>query len=373
MVVEPAGSNCATGGYKLVFYHDLNGTQTLDTAAELSGALNAYACNGATGITGYGATGATGADGATGATGSMGATGVAGATGAGGATGTAGPDGATGGVGATGATGATGQDIAGATGATGAAGATGATGATGAVDFVVWDACGATGASPCIVGTTGPAGGIIVFVDYDNVYPDFEYLEAGPSVLGPTGATGVFLGPGGATLSSGPTASKSFLPSVSACYSSSGGTGVDCAPSGTPSSTLYSSNYAAQEIASTAVGMGATNTALIYSLLGATGANVDNTTYWAGIVRNYLTLGPTGVYYQDWFIPSLGEFRIMATALSQLGRHSAWNSTNYVTSSEASLSNVWAFAPGTVSIPAQQLKSYTTTFNVRPMRMFSRP
>lgn len=60
----------------------------------------------------------------------------------------------------------------------------------------------------------------------------------------------------------------------------------------------------------------------------------------------------------------------MATALSQLGRHAASSATLYVTSSEASLSNVWAFAPGTVSVPSQSLKSYTTTFNVRPMRMF---
>ena len=111
---EPAGANCPSGGYKLVFYVDANGNGTLDSS-EAAGAQTAYACNGATGVTGgtgsagsTGATGATGSAGATGATGSVGATGATGSAGATGATGSAGATGATGDTGATGPTGATG-------------------------------------------------------------------------------------------------------------------------------------------------------------------------------------------------------------------------------------------------------------------------
>ena len=216
--------------------------------------------------------------------------------------------------------------------------------------------CGATGSSPCIVGATGPAGGTIVFVDYDQEYASFDYLEAAPTTLGPAYA---------------PTGGRMIYPNVSVCYSAAGATGVDCAPTPTPTSTLYSSDYAAQERASTAVGMGQSNTDLMYSLFGPSGANVDGTTYWAGIVTSYTTTGPSSATYQDWFIPSLGESRIMAKALSQLGRHDASSSTAYVTSSEASTSSVWTFAPGTVSIPATTSRPSTTLFNVRPMRMFS--
>ena len=87
-------------------------------------------------------------------------------------------------------------------------------------------------------------------------------------------------------------------------------------------------------------------------------------------MTSYTTTGPSSATYQDWFIPSLGESRIMAKALSQLGRHDASSSTAYVTSSEASTSSMWTFAPGTVSIPATTSRPSTTLFNVRPMRMF---
>jgi len=215
--------------------------------------------------------------------------------------------------------------------------------------------CGATGTSPCIVGATGPAGGTIVFVDYDQEYASFDYLEAGPIAIGATYA---------------PTGRRIY-PQAPVCYSAVGAAGVDCAPTVTPTSTVYSSDYAAQEIASTAVGVGQSNTDLMYSLFGPSGANVDGATYLAGIVKSYTTTGPSGATYQDWFIPSLGESRIMANALSQLGRHDASSSTSYVTSSEASLSSMWTFPPGTVSIPATSSRPSTTLFNVRPMRMFS--
>ena len=335
--------NCLDGGFKLTFYYDVNGNQALD-AAEQNGALTAYACNGSTGITGYGATGATGTTGATGADGAVGDTGATGSVGDTGATGATGASGETGATGASGPSGATGD-----TGATGGTGATGATGPTGAPSFTVQSVCGAAASSPCVVGATGPGGGIVVFVDYNNEYADFDYLEAGPVVI-----------PG----------SLVFIPNVSACYDALGNSGASCAPTGTPNSTLYSTAYATKENASTAFGMGRSNTDLMYALFGPNGANVDSSTYWAGTIRNYQTLGNTGLYYQDWFLPSLSEFRVMATELNRLGLHDTSVSTLYVTSSEASLSNVWSFPPGTVNIPSQSLKASSSLFRARPMRMF---
>lgn len=93
---EPAGVNCAAGGYKLVFYVDANANGLLD-ASEERDARSVYVCNavlgdgGASGSTG--ATGETGASGATGATGALGQAGPTGASGAPGPVGAAGSDG----------------------------------------------------------------------------------------------------------------------------------------------------------------------------------------------------------------------------------------------------------------------------------------
>jgi Collagen triple helix repeat (20 copies) len=138
-----------------------------------------------TGPTGpAGATGPRGIQGATGARGLAGATGSQGIRGLAGATGSQGIAGATGLRGLVGLTGATGST--GATGAVGATGATGATGigtagATGAGSFVFKLACGTTLDLPCKIGSKGPAGGYIFFVDYYDQYPTFDYLEAAPN------------------------------------------------------------------------------------------------------------------------------------------------------------------------------------------------
>jgi hypothetical protein len=41
--------------------------------------------------------------------------------------------------------------------------------------------CGVSGADACKIGSVGPGGGWIFFVDKDNDYPDFNYLEAAPT------------------------------------------------------------------------------------------------------------------------------------------------------------------------------------------------
>ena len=81
---------------------------------------------------------------------------------------------------------------AGAKGDTGAAGAKGDTGAAGTngnnatVAITQQSVCDGTDADTtanelCKIGMTGPAGGHIFFVDYDDQYTGFDYLEAAPS------------------------------------------------------------------------------------------------------------------------------------------------------------------------------------------------
>lgn len=118
-----------------------------------------------------GAQGNAGPSGPTGATGSQGATGPQGAVGMQGPTGSTGSQGSQGSQGSTGSTGSTG-----ATGTTGSQG----TSAANAVGFVPQSVCGASGASPCSLGSEGPGGGSIIFIDNFNLYPGFTYIELAP-------------------------------------------------------------------------------------------------------------------------------------------------------------------------------------------------
>lgn len=55
---------------------------------------------------------------------------------------------------------------------------------TNAVDisngFVQLYVCGSSGTSKCVLGAEGPAGGTIIFVDYNNEYSDFDFRELAP-------------------------------------------------------------------------------------------------------------------------------------------------------------------------------------------------
>ena len=127
------------------------------------------------------------------------------------------------------------------------------------------------------VGDTGPAGGIIFFVDYHDQYPDFDYLEAAPEDL-----------PG----------------SYRWCGS-------------------FTSVTAASGWAANAVGRGRSNTEAII----AAGCN-DNADA-AKAARFY-----TGGGKSDWFLPSMGELMLMYTNLRQAGAGAFgyafyWSSTEY--------------------------------------------
>jgi hypothetical protein len=83
-------------------------------------------------------------------------------------------------AGAAGATGATGaQGPGGASGGSGPAGATGATGATGTNGTNATLTCAQGGT--CVVGNTGPGGGIVFYVQTATAAAPWRYLEAAPN------------------------------------------------------------------------------------------------------------------------------------------------------------------------------------------------
>ena len=183
--------------------------------------------------------------------------------------------------GATGRKGATGAG--GAKGAGGAVGAKGETGDAGAV----WSGGGATApvttgqnciATKCTykIGDIGPGGGIIFFVDYDNIYSSLDYLEAAPMGWG----NGITVNQGGLTGET--TGSATADPTMFWCSNKT---------------TLLGINT----LANSAVGAGVINTSTAEAMCegGAFRAIADY----------------EGGNKTDWFFPSVGETQLMWTNL----------------------------------------------------------
>jgi hypothetical protein len=254
VITFPGSSTCPDGYKKLIL-----------EAQGLKGIPGKQGKQGIQGIQGL--TGATGVDGIQGLTGAAGATGATGATGARGATGATGPVGNDGGTGAT--------------GATGTAGAQGTNGSNG---FVSQSICGGAGTTLCTVGATGPGGGIIFFVDYNNQHGAFNYLEAAPA-----SCEGTFIS-----------------------WSSNTSTSVTAV-----------NGWAAR-----AVGRGQTNTT---ALLAAVTAGTI-TTAQAANYADTLTCESK----KDWFLGSFGEMKLMHDNLQGLGGFDGtkryWSSTETLTS-----------------------------------------
>ena len=288
----------------------MNNNGQLD-AGELSSATSAYACIGASGgsttgaVGGTGATGATGADGSTGALGATGATGATGDTGATGTTGATGADGSTGTLGTTGATGATGDT-----------GATGATGATGSFfSFTYLNVCGAGGTSPCVLGATGPGGGVIIFVDTDGVYSSFDYLEAAAD-FEPLNAGYRFA----------PTAS-------SGCFTASG------SPSNgvcTSNSIYTPATRSTDGILASGLGRGQANTQRWYNIMSPDAGSST----WGAYVAQQANISVRGGQ-SDWFVPSSAEAVVMINYLRDSGRYIPVSGTaNYLLTSTEYFTNV---------------------------------
>ena len=203
-----------------------------------------------------------------------------------------GPTGSTGAAGAKGDTGATGAK--GDTGATGAKGDTGATGAAGGARITELSVCDGSDAGTvadelCKIGMTGPGGGSVFFVDYQDQFASFcasgdcNYLEASPADVDEAGGD--------------------FLSAWCSDTSSNLGlTGWD----------------------KRAIGAGRTNTATADATCssGAIQTAVD-----------YTAPAFNGVAKDDWWLPSISESMVMYQNLSPAGV-GGFSLANYWSSSE---------------------------------------
>jgi len=234
--------------------------------------------------------------------------------------------------------------------------------------FTVKNLCGSNGDQPCVIGATGPAGGIIVFVDYRYEYSDFDYLEVTADDFvessGVVWAKKILLATSNATLS-GTSAAGGVTPAVgdrillkfqttpaengiyvvnsgawtfvnsnqtTGCYTATGTDG-SCA-SGFAYDAYTSGGVPAYYVATAAVGMGKTNTDRLVAAMGSQGQ--ARSTYLAGMAKDYSTVR-NGITYQDWFLPSQQEAKIMLIALQMVGRlDAAYNGKYVATSSEIS-------------------------------------
>ena len=228
-----------------------------------------------------------GLQGAPGARGASGAAGTQGAVGAAGVKGDAGPVGAAGVKGDAGPVGAAGvKGDAGAAGASGAAGATGARGVAGTngSSFIYSRTCGVGGTDACKIGSVGPGGGWIFFVDYNEQYSDFNYLEAAPTDIS----------------------------AVNWC------------------SDTVTSIGAVADWSANAVGAGQANTRAM-TVAGACTSGAANS------AKAYFT--PT-TQAGDWFLGSEGEMMLMYTNLRQAGVSSFANGY-YWSSTESNSDDAW--------------------------------
>ena len=231
------------------------------------------------------------------------------------------------------------------TGPAGPAGAKGDTGAPGAdgVDATVaitqQSVCDGSDADSianeiCKVGMTGPGGGIIFIVDYDDQYTSLDYLEAAPMGWGNSVPVNV----GG--VSGETTGSATVDPRMKWC-----------------SENTY---LGLGEWANSAVGAGRSNT------------STADTTCTGGAIQaaaDYAGGGKT-----DWFLPSLGEAMLMYTNLRQLGVGVVFNESGpqYWSSTEVS-DGYQSDRASTLDFREADLEYWSKSSqgqNVRPVRAF---
>ena len=232
---------------------------------------------------------------------------MVGAAGERGAIGVSGSNGAAGANGSNGAAGANGSN-----GSNGSNGATGPAGSNGSNGFVSQSICGAGGTTLCTIGAQGPGGGLIFFVDYNNQYSGFNYLEVAP---------------------------------------------VSCEAQRTWASSNFRTTrfLGTPDWATRAIGRGTTNTTAIVAA-DTSATTSDNAAKYA----QSCTAGSK----TDWFLGSLGEMKLMYDNLQGLG---GFDESTYWSSSETSASNAWGqyFYDGTQGYPTK-----ASSYFVRPVRSF---
>ncbi len=218
-----------------------------------------------------------------------------------------GPAGERGPIGLTGATGPQGPG-----GGSGPAGPAGSNATIAITELFVCDGpdVGTVADEKCKIGMTGPGGGTIFFVDYNDIYPTFNYLEAAPS--------------------SCESASKTW-------------------------SSLNTDVTAARGWAARAVGAGQANTAAIKAVFTA-----DN----SGNNAAYFATSCSAGGKSDWFLGSLGEMKLMYDNLLGVG---GFVVDTYWSSTEIATGIAWGqyFYDGN-----QYDYDKDNTYSVRPVRAF---
>jgi hypothetical protein len=204
------------------------------------------------------------------------------------------------------------QGPAGAAGATGAQGPAGAAGATGASALKITEQsiCGADGTSLCKIGAIGPGGGTIFFVDYNDIYTGFNYLEAAP---------------------------------------------ISCQAQ-KPWSSANNDVTAARGWAGRAVGAGITNTTAIEAVF-TSDTSTNNAAYFA------TSCNAGGK--SDWFLGSLGEMKLMYDNLQGVGgfvENFYWSSSS---ESDVRVASLQDFSGGSQNTGSKSFLLY-----VRPVRAF---
>ena len=212
----------------------------------------------------------------------------------------------------------TGAGATGPAGPAGPAGAKGDTGASGSGAITEQLVCDGTDADViadelCKIGMTGPGGGHIFFVDYNDQYAGFDYLEAAPKSCEATSKT----------------------------WSSD-----------TTNSLLAVNGWEAR-----AVGSGQANTTAMMAN-GATSYVAD--TSGAAEFADSSTCGTKS----DWFLGSIGEMMLMYTNLQGVG---GFSTGDYWTSSEYDGGSAWFQGFGSGN---HYSSSKTNAFYVRPVRAF---
>ena len=212
------------------------------------------------------------------------------------------------------------QGLTGLTGAQGPVGAAGAAGAAGASGSKITELsiCGAGGTSLCKIGAIGPGGGLIFFVDYNDQYAGFNYLEAAPSSCETTRAWS----------------------------------------SDTTNSLVAVTGWAAR-----AVGSGQANTTAMLANSGSYVGDTSGAAFYANALANGVP-GDCVTSKDDWFLGSLGEMKLMYDNLQGLGgfvESTYWSSTSY----NANLAWVQYFPNGSPISDGKANIAY-----VRPVRAF---
>jgi hypothetical protein len=175
----------------------------------------------------------------------------------------------------------------------------------------------------CKIGVQGPGGGLIFFVDYNDQYAGFNYLEAAPMGWG-----------NGITVISGEfTGSSTVDPRLKWCSDTSTGLGL----------TAWDKS---------AVGVGSTNTSTADTTC-TTGAIQAASDYDSGTKT-------------DWFLGSIGEMMLMYTNLRQAGV-GGFSTGNYWSSSENDANGALAQS---FNYGYQNYNGKGSTAYVRPVRAF---